>query len=279
MAGEAKYAIHVHPDGLSDISTVETVMAAKHSTAAEILDKVTSRLDMKGGESYVLVEVHQQRGEEMVLARSDFPVQRMLLWPKYSQHSYKFVLRQTDKDGVVLYHGTTKWQAKLDEDSTHRHMAQKGFFSPSELMAADSSDLCSISSLTQDKLLEVLKKRFMENKIYTYSGDILMSINPYKFLPIYNPKFMTIYQNRKKEEVDPHIYAVADSAFSAMVADKQDQCIVITGKSGSGKTQATHFLVHHTLALCQKSYMTGVELMLVGCGPVLEVRKLCLKLT
>uniref|UniRef100_H2YUM9 Myosin motor domain-containing protein n=1 Tax=Ciona savignyi TaxID=51511 RepID=H2YUM9_CIOSA len=135
---------------------------------------------------------------------------------------------------------------------------------------SDCPDLCAISSLSQNKILEILRKRFLKDKIYTYSADTLISINPYKFMPIYNPKYMTLYQNRRKEDLEPHIYAIADTAFNTMVQTKQNQCIVITGKSGSGKTQATHFLVHHSLALCQKSYMTGVENMLTGAGPVLE---------
>uniref|UniRef100_H2YUN0 Myosin motor domain-containing protein n=1 Tax=Ciona savignyi TaxID=51511 RepID=H2YUN0_CIOSA len=144
------------------------------------------------------------------------------------------------------------------------------FLPPSKLSDSDCPDLCAISSLSQNKILEILRKRFLKDKIYTYSADTLISINPYKFMPIYNPKYMTLYQNRRKEDLEPHIYAIADTAFNTMVQTKQNQCIVITGKSGSGKTQATHFLVHHSLALCQKSYMTGVENMLTGAGPVLE---------
>nr|CAB3264163.1 unconventional myosin-IXa [Phallusia mammillata] len=270
MGTEQKYAIHVHPDIVTGTCSVETVMSTKHTTSAEVVDEVLSRLHNEEGKSYVLVEMHQQRGEESVLASTDFPVQRMLLWPRQFQHFYKFVLRQTNKDGIVLYKGATKWQAKVNKESEQRNMVEKGFLSPSELMQDDTSDLCMLSELTQKQLMDVLKSRFKEDKIYTYSGEILISINPYKFLAIYNPKYMTMYQSRKREDLDPHIYAVADSAFTRMVEDKQNQCVVITGKSGSGKTQATHFLVHHTLALCQKSYMTGVEHMLVGCVPVLE---------
>uniref|UniRef100_H2YUM3 Myosin motor domain-containing protein n=1 Tax=Ciona savignyi TaxID=51511 RepID=H2YUM3_CIOSA len=227
--------IHVHPVDCSTSSVVESISCTKRTTAAEVVAKVTRKLGIENGLSYVLVEMHKDRGEEMILAQSDLPVQRMLLWPTQFQHSYKFVLRETDESGN-----------------------------------SDCPDLCAISSLSQNKILEILRKRFLKDKIYTYSADTLISINPYKFMPIYNPKYMTLYQNRRKEDLEPHIYAIADTAFNTMVQTKQNQCIVITGKSGSGKTQATHFLVHHSLALCQKSYMTGVENMLTGAGPVLE---------
>jgi len=271
---DESYSLHVHPGSLSDKCLVQTITATKRTTAAEVVKVAISRLGLNDGLSYVLVELHNNKGEEMVLANSDHPVQRMLLWPLQYQHTYKFLLRQTDKDGTILYSGAPNWQAKVEKESTQRDMAQKGFLPPTEPAKQDYPDLCALSDLSQDRILEVLKMRFKKDKIYTYTANMLISINPYKFLPIYNPKFMTIYQNRKKEDLAPHIYAVADAAFTKMVETAQHQCIVITGKSGSGKTQATHFLVHHTLALCQKSYMTGVEHMLIGCGPILEVGRL-----
>ena len=74
---------------------------------------------------------------------------------------------------------------------------------------------------------------------------------------------------------NPHIYAIADSAFHRMTSQSEDQCIVITGKSGSGKTQATHYLLHQTMKLCNRiNNMRNVENMLSGCGSVLEVRLL-----
>uniref|UniRef100_H2YUM7 Myosin motor domain-containing protein n=1 Tax=Ciona savignyi TaxID=51511 RepID=H2YUM7_CIOSA len=265
------YMIHVHPVDCSTSSVVESISCTKRTTAAEVVAKVTRKLGIENGLSYVLVEMHKDRGEEMILAQSDLPVQRMLLWPTQFQHSYKFVLRETDESGSVMYHGANSWHEKAERVSTERDMASKGFLPPSKLSDSDCPDLCAISSLSQNKILEILRKRFLKDKIYTYSADTLISINPYKFMPIYNPKYMTLYQNRRKEDLEPHIYAIADTAFNTMVQTKQNQCIVITGKSGSGKTQATHFLVHHSLALCQKSYMTGVENMLTGAGPVLEV--------
>uniref|UniRef100_H2YUM6 Myosin motor domain-containing protein n=1 Tax=Ciona savignyi TaxID=51511 RepID=H2YUM6_CIOSA len=266
----ATYMIHVHPVDCSTSSVVESISCTKRTTAAEVVAKVTRKLGIENGLSYVLVEMHKDRGEEMILAQSDLPVQRMLLWPTQFQHSYKFVLRETDESGSVMYHGANSWHEKAERVSTERDMASKGFLPPSKLSDSDCPDLCAISSLSQNKILEILRKRFLKDKIYTYSADTLISINPYKFMPIYNPKYMTLYQNRRKEDLEPHIYAIADTAFNTMVQTKQNQCIVITGKSGSGKTQATHFLVHHSLALCQKSYMTGVENMLTGAGPVLE---------
>lgn len=269
---ETSYSLTIHPGhGISKFLDARSFHSTKHSTVQEVVKEVRDELGLSADISYVLVEMHIQKGEETVLANSDYPFQRMMLWPRNSQDEYQFVLRQLDDHGSVVYSETNNWHVEVDKDSEKRQLVEKGFLPENHLVNADVSDLCHISNLNQRKLLSVLTERFMKDKTYTYSGDILISFNPYKFLPIYNPKYMSVYRNRKKEDLDPHIYAVADAAFSTMIKNKQNQCVVITGKSGSGKTQATHFLVHHSLHLCQKSYMNGVERMLVGCGPVLEV--------
>lgn len=97
-------------------------------------------------------------------------------------------------------------------------------------------------------------------------------MNPFKFFPIYNPKYVKIYQNKRLGELPPHIFAIADAAFYTMIRKKKNQCIVISGESGSGKTESTNLLLHHLTALSQKgSHGSGVEQTILGAGPVLEV--------
>ncbi|NWU59471.1 MYO9A protein, partial [Lophotis ruficrista] len=109
-------------------------------------------------------------------------------------------------------------------------------------------DLCSLPDLNEKTLLENLRNRFKQEKIYTYVGSILIVINPFKFLPIYNPKYVKMYDNHQLGKLEPHIYAVADVAYHAMLQRRKNQCIVISGESGSGKTQSTNFLIHHLTA-------------------------------
>ena len=103
-------------------------------------------------------------------------------------------------------------------------------------------------------------------------GSILIALNPFKFYPIYNPKYVKLYQNRKLgPNLPPHIFAVADTAYYCMLKDRKNQCIVISGESGSGKTESTNFLLHHLTALSQKgSHGSGVEQTILSAGPVLE---------
>jgi len=73
-------------------------------------------------------------------------------------------------------------------------------------------------------------------------------------------------------ELPPHIFAVADAAYHCMLKERRNQCIVISGESGSGKTESTNFLLHHLTALSQKgSHGSGVEQTILSAGPVLEV--------
>jgi type II secretory pathway predicted ATPase ExeA len=82
-----------------------------------------------------------------------------------------------------------------------------------------------------------------------------------------------LYQNRRLgPELPPHIFAVADAAYHCMLKERRNQCIVISGESGSGKTESTNFLLHHLTALSQKgSHGSGVEQTILSAGPVLEV--------
>lgn len=84
---------------------------------------------------------------------------------------------------------------------------------------------------------------------------------------------MKLYQNRRLgPELPPHIFAVADAAYHYMLKERRNQCIVISGESGSGKTESTNFLLHHLTALSQKGrHGSGVEQTILSAGPVLEV--------
>lgn len=131
-------------------------------------------------------------------------------------------------------------------------------------------DLCQLPELNEQTLLDNLRARFSAGYIYTYVGSILIALNPFKFYPIYNPKYVKLYQN-KRIGLPPHIFAVADAAYHCMLRERTNQCIVISGESGSGKTESTNFLLHHLTALSQKgSHGSGVEQTILSAGPVLE---------
>ena len=104
-------------------------------------------------------------------------------------------------------------------------------------------------------------------------GSILISINPYYFYSIYNPKYTTLYQGKAFGELPPHVFAIADSVYHSMLNDRANQTVIISGESGTGKTESTKFLLHRLMSLSAKMDKTqSLELITLGTGPVLEGR-------
>ncbi|XP_075288283.1 unconventional myosin-IXa isoform X4 [Opisthocomus hoazin] len=268
---DSEYTLHIYPGSIAEGTIYCPITARKTSTAAEVIDSLINKLQLEKTKCYVLAEVKEFGGEEWILNPTDCPVQRMMLWPRMalenriSGEDYRFLLREKNLDGSIHYGSLQSWLRVTEE---RRRMVERGFLPQPQ--QKDYDDLCSLPDLNEKTLLENLRNRFKQEKIYTYVGSILIVINPFKFLPIYNPKYVKMYDNHQLGKLEPHIYAVADVAYHAMLQRRKNQCIVISGESGSGKTQSTNFLIHHLTALSQKGFASGVEQIILGAGPVLE---------
>ncbi|XP_055493757.1 unconventional myosin-Ib isoform X2 [Leucoraja erinacea] len=132
-------------------------------------------------------------------------------------------------------------------------------------------DSVLLEPLTEDTFLENLKKRFDHCEIYTYIGDVVISVNPYRPLPIYTPAKVEEYRNRNFYELSPHIYALADEAYRSLRDQDKDQCILITGESGAGKTEASKLVMSYVAAVCGKgAEVNQVKEQLLQSNPVLE---------
>ncbi|XP_034541860.1 unconventional myosin-IXAa-like [Notolabrus celidotus] len=270
------FSLRVYPGALAEGTIYCPVSARKNTTAAEAIDSLIQRLCLERTKCYVLAEVKEFGGEEWILNPCDCPVQRMMLWPRTalenrsglgSGEDYRFLLREKNLDGSIHYGGSLQMWLRVTEE--RRRMVERGFL-PQPAGSDPPSDLCALPELTERAILESLRARFRQEKIYTYIGSILIVVNPFQFLPIYNPKYVKLYDNHALGKLEPHIYAVADVAYHAMLQRRKNQCIVISGESGSGKTQSTNFLIHHLTALSQKGFASGVEQIILGAGPVLE---------
>ncbi|KAI3365366.1 hypothetical protein L3Q82_010451, partial [Scortum barcoo] len=127
-------------------------------------------------------------------------------------------------------------------------------------------DLSQLEEVCESSVLLNLKKRFHRDCIYhgfvsehlcnflysqTYIGNMLLSINPFKPLNIYTEELRQKYQGKEQQRNPPHVYAIADAAFSQSQASTQEQCIIISGQSGSGKTEATKLIVHYLSSMYQ----------------------------
>ncbi|XP_073701138.1 myosin-IIIb [Garra rufa] len=106
-------------------------------------------------------------------------------------------------------------------------------------------DLVNLEVLDEETIIAHLQKRYQELQIYTYVGDILIALNPFQNLSIYSPQFSKLYHGMKRSTNPPHIFATADAAYQSMVTLSKDQCIIISGESGAGKTESAHLIVQH----------------------------------
>uniref|UniRef100_A0A665V592 Unconventional myosin-Ib n=1 Tax=Echeneis naucrates TaxID=173247 RepID=A0A665V592_ECHNA len=132
-------------------------------------------------------------------------------------------------------------------------------------------DMVLLEPLSEDSFLENLKKRFDHNEIYTYIGSVVISMNPYRSLPIFTPEKVEEYRNRNFYELSPHIYALADEAYRSLRDQDKDQCILITGESGAGKTEASKLVMSYVAAVCGKGQeVNKVKEQLLQSNPVLE---------
>lgn len=119
--------------------------------------------------------------------------------------------------------------------------------------------------------IDNLKKRFHENIIYTYIGNVLISVNPYKNLPIYTEEKTKLYFKKAFFEAPPHVFAIADNAYRSLVYEHREQCILISGESGSGKTEASKKVLEYIAA--RTNHLRNVENVkdkLLQSNPLLE---------
>lgn len=133
-------------------------------------------------------------------------------------------------------------------------------------------DMADLTYLNEASVVHNLKLRYSSNMIYTYSGLFLVAINPYKKLPIYGEDAVKGYKGKKRSEMAPHIFAVADNAYNDMLQDKENQSILITGESGAGKTENTKKVIQYmaSIACSSKGKLGTLEQQILEANPILE---------
>ncbi|KAG7468282.1 hypothetical protein MATL_G00141370 [Megalops atlanticus] len=248
------------------------VSARSDTTASDVIEHVKNRLCLEHGRCYVLAEVREFGGEEWILNPTDCPVRCMQLWPRPSverscgEGEFRFLLREKDPDGSVRYGNAQSWPHTTEE--RQRRLVERGLLpQPPQV---DHDDLCNLLDVSEDVLLAHLRSRFRQEKIYTYLGSILLALNPFRFLPLYNPKYVRQYSSPWPGSLEPHIYALSHTAYHAMLRRRHPQVIIISGEGASGKTQNANFLIHHLASLSQRGCTSRAERAILGAGPVLE---------
>uniref|UniRef100_H3CE06 Myosin, heavy chain b n=1 Tax=Tetraodon nigroviridis TaxID=99883 RepID=H3CE06_TETNG len=140
-------------------------------------------------------------------------------------------------------------------------------------------DMAMMTHLNEPSVLFNLKERYAAWMIYTYSGLFCVTVNPYKWLPVYDPQVVAAYRGKKRMEAPPHIFSVSDNAYQNMLTDRENQSVLITGESGAGKTVNTKRVIQYfaTIAVssgdkkehCGKMQGT-LEDQIISANPLLE---------
>ncbi|KAG1661470.1 Myosin heavy chain, muscle [Nymphon striatum] len=140
-------------------------------------------------------------------------------------------------------------------------------------------DMSNLTYLNDASVLYNLKERYYHKLIYTYSGLFCVAINPYKRYPIYTNRVVQIYKGKRRNEVPPHIFAISDGAYTAMLQNAENQSMLITGESGAGKTENTKKVlayfanvgaVAHRKGDKKEAKKANLEDQVVQTNPVLE---------
>ncbi|KAA0724617.1 Unconventional myosin-Va [Triplophysa tibetana] len=133
------------------------------------------------------------------------------------------------------------------------------------------NDLTALSYLHEPAVLHNLRVRFTDCKlIYTYCGIILVAINPYEKLSIYQSDIINAYSGQNMGDMDPHIFAVGEEAFKQMARDEKNQSIIVSGESGAGKTVSAKYAMRYFATVSGSTAETCVEEKVLASSPIME---------
>ncbi|XP_068150663.1 unconventional myosin ID [Drosophila tropicalis] len=124
---------------------------------------------------------------------------------------------------------------------------------------AGVQDFVLLDQVNMEKFMDNLRKRFQVGSIYTYIGEVCVSMNPYRQMNIYGPETIRKYKGRELFENAPHVFAIADAAYRVLKQRQQDTCILISGESGAGKTEASKIIMKYIAAVTNAQGQNEIE--------------------
>ena len=158
------------------------------------------------------------------------------------------------------------------EKFTHK-AADVGKINPPKFEKCE--DMVNLTFLNDASVFWNLKTRYQAKMIHTYSGLFVVVVNPYKRYPIYTHRVAKIYLGKRRNEVPPHLWAIAETAYRGMLNNSKNQAMLITGESGAGKTENTKKVITYLAMVATGSgkkseKKVSLEDQIVATNPILE---------
>ena len=143
---------------------------------------------------------------------------------------------------------------------------------PKETKDKGVDDMVMLSDISEKGILVNLEKRFKVDLIYTYIGSVLISVNPFKPINgLYSQKTLESYRGKYPYELDPHAYCLAEQMYTQMINNAEAQCVIISGESGAGKTEASKLIMQYIAAVSGKGDdVSRVKNVILDSNPLLE---------
>ena len=147
----------------------------------------------------------------------------------------------------------------------------------SQCLSSKVDNLITLNNLNENSILHNLRIRFKLDKIYTSVSSILISVNPFKMIPLYTPEVMQSYVNGVRGK-DPHIFATGYQAYNNMMTESVNQSVIISGESGAGKSEATKLILQFLSDLSSRSASShnksesnvNIEQQILQANPIME---------
>ncbi|GAA5892933.1 hypothetical protein JCM6882_006898 [Rhodosporidiobolus microsporus] len=147
-----------------------------------------------------------------------------------------------------------------------------------------TEDLTNLSYLNEPAVLHTILHRYSLRSIYTYSGIVLVAVNPFSSLSVYDHSVVQAYAGRRKGELEPHLFAIAEEAYRCMVGTSGEpggnQTIIVSGESGAGKTVSAKYIMRYFATVDDpnkpgkkkvgNSGMSEVEEQILATNPIME---------
>lgn len=176
-------------------------------------------------------------------------------------------------DGEVVEVNGEEIKINLTSGRTVVANASTVYAKDTEAPQCGVDDMTRLAYLHEPGVLDNLRCRYDLNEIYTYTGNILIAVNPFRRLPhLYDNYMMEQYKGAAFGELSPHPFAVADSAYRQMINEGLSQAILVSGESGAGKTESTKMLMRYLAYMGGRAAAEGrtVEQQVLESNPVLE---------